>query len=108
MNLRISNKADFDRDNQLRWERLEIGNQVLLFISKDQNSQERAKKLNHKWIGPYRIYEALEDSTFYCIKDLDGMGLAESIAGNRLKKFFLRKDLLGDRILQERILKEMD
>ena len=108
MNSRKSNKANFDRDKQLRSERLKAGDLVLLFISKDQNSRERSKKLNDKWIGPYRIYEAPEDSTFYRIEELDGTRLAESIAGNRLKKFFSRKDLLEDRALREQVLREMD
>ena len=84
------------------------GREELLFISKDKNSRERAKKLNDKWIGPHRIYEAPEDSTFYRIEELDGTRLAESIAGNRLKKVFSRKDLLEDRALWEWVLREMD
>ena len=47
-------------------------------------------------------------STFYRIEELDGTRFAESIAGNRLKKFFSRKDLLEDCALREQVLREID
>ena len=108
MNSWKANKAVFDRDRQLRTKQLEVGDLVLLFNSKDQDSRARAKKLDDRWGGPYRVQAIPEDSTFYFLEELDGTHLAKTFAGNRLKKFFSRQDLLEDRILRERFLKEMD
>ena len=108
MNSRKANKAVFDRDQQLRTKQREVGDLVLLFNLKDQDSRARAKKLDDRWSGPYRIRAIPEDSTFYFLEELDGTQLTKTFAGNRLKKFFSCQDLLEDRILHEQVLKEMD
>jgi len=108
INSRKANKSYFDQDKRIRSEKLEVGDLVLLLISKDQFSRARAKKLVDKWCGPYQIYEAPEDSTFYRLEELDGVKLTESFAGNRLKKFYLRKELQEHRDLRDQALKEMD
>ena len=108
MNSRKANKADFDKGHQLRQGKLQIGDLVLLFNSKDQISRSRADKLADRWRGPYRIYDVPEDSTFYRLGELDGVRLAGTFAGNRLKKFYLRTELQADRMLRREVLQEMD
>jgi len=58
-------------------------------------SRNRQKKINDRWHGPYRIREVAEDSIFYRLEELDGTPLTSSIAGNRLKRFFVRGEEQG-------------
>jgi hypothetical protein len=108
MNSRKSNKATFDNDRRLRTEQLKIGDLVLLFKSKDEHSRTRANKLDDKWTGPYRIFSIPNDSTYYHLEELDGSQLAGTFAGNRLRRFFTREELLDDRIQRDEALKAMD
>lgn len=107
-NSRKANKAYFDQNNPLRPDgdqQLRVGDLVLL-----QNSQKfksgkpsRAAKLDDRWSGPYRIREIPENSTFYYLDETDETPLAESYAGNRLKKFFSRGQLQQDRAEQNEL-----
>lgn len=45
-------------------------------------------------LWPSRIREVVEDSTLYRLDELDGTQLSAAFAGNRLKKFFLREELI--------------
>jgi len=110
MESRKSNKFYFDQDKQL-WDsdrKLEVGDLVLLYKSKDDLSRALATKLLDKWIGPYRVIKAPEDSTFYKLEELDGVPLAGTFAGNRLKKFFRREARIEDRNARNEALREMD
>jgi len=42
------------------------------------------------WFGPYRIWEA-SPAGYYRLEELDGTQAAQSVAGNRLKRFFTRR-----------------
>ena len=110
MESRKSNKFYFDQDKQLRDSdrKLEVGDLVLLYKSKDDLSRALATKLADKWIGPYRVIKAPEDSTFYKLEELDGVPLAGTFAGNRLKKFFRREARIEDRNARNEALREMD
>src|SRR5271154_5254608 len=90
-NSRLGNKADFDFMKRLRSTELQVGDLVLLHNTKLQHSH--SDKLEDKWRGPYRIREIPEGSTFYRLEELDGVPLAASFAGNRLKRFFTRREL---------------
>jgi len=85
------NKDYFDLHKRLRGGQLQVGDLVLMHISKRQQSRTLKEKLDDYWRGPYRIREVPEDSTFYYLEELDGTHLAKSIAGNQLKKFFSRE-----------------
>ena len=45
------------------------------------------RKLAFKWLGPYQISNAVKDKGTYMLEELDGLQLAGTFAGNRLKKF---------------------
>ena len=87
-NNRLANKVLFDQSKRLRTttQELHIGDLVLLHNTVLQHSH--FSKLDDEWRGPYRIREIPENSTFYCLEELDGVPLAASFAGNRLKCFF--------------------
>ena len=90
---RQANKDYFDdvmrqrpRDQQLR-----IGDLVLLFNQhKDYWRAGRKFKLVDNWSGPYRIWE-VSSAGYYRLEELDGTRAAQSVAGNRLKRFFTRR-----------------
>jgi homoserine kinase len=65
---------------------------VLLNNAKNPNLRLRREKLDDNWHGPYRIRKIPENSTYYLI-ELDGIHLATSIVGNRLKKFYSQMSL---------------
>ena len=69
----------------------------LVHRTKASYSCSRAKKLDDRWSGPYRIRKIPEDSTFYWLEELDNTPLAATFAGNRLKRFFSRVDLDNNR-----------
>jgi len=85
---RKGNKAYFDEHKRLRNSPLNVGDLVLLHRTMTSKAIERTVfKLSDKWRGPYRIAE-VGKSGYYRLRELDGVELAESVAGNRLKKFF--------------------
>ena len=96
-NARKGNKAYFDQHKRLRGSPLQLGDLVLLFNSRKQTSRTCANKLDDNWFGLYRIREIPENLTYYLLEELDGVPLASSIAGNRVKKFFSRVILDEDR-----------
>jgi hypothetical protein len=91
---RMSNKGYFDQIKRLRSgvQQLQVGDLVLVYIDQHRFWRARQTKLSDKWRGPYRIREVAENSTFYRLEELDGVLLAPTFAGNRLKKFFMRDE----------------
>jgi len=98
-NSRNANRTYYDQHHRLRSEaqKLHIGDLVLLHRTKAALSRSRAHKLDDHWSGPYRIREIPDNSTFYRLEELDATPLTETFAGNRLKRFFSRNDLDGNR-----------
>jgi hypothetical protein len=88
-NSRKANKVYFDQHKRLclESEQLKVGDLVLVLNAK-YNPQVHAVKLHDRWIGPHRIREVAENSTFYRLAELDGTQLAASFTGNLVKKFF--------------------
>jgi len=92
-NSRKANKVYFDQHHRLRPQnqQLKEGDLVLLYDSALQKN--RNTKLNDRWRGPFRIVEKPENSTFYRLEELDGTPLSGTTAGDRVKKFYSRKEL---------------
>jgi hypothetical protein len=110
-NSRRANKAYFDQHKRLRGENqeLHVGDLVLLqAVSNQPLNRSRARKLDDKWRGPYRIRAAPEHSTYYRLAELDGVELVGSFAGNRLKKFFSRAELDRDRAERQAVIRVLD
>ena len=92
-NSRKANKSYFDDVKRLRPEhqQLRIGDLVLLFNqAKQKQSTTRQLKLVNNWFGPYRIWET-SPAGYYRLEELDGTRSTQSVAGNRLKRFFTRR-----------------
>ena len=90
------NKSYFDDVKRLRSEKLKVGDLVLLHNSAKTPGARRTK-LDFNWLGPYCIWEVSE-AGYYRLEELDGVQLKESVAGNRLKRFFSRRSLLDDQL----------
>jgi hypothetical protein len=90
---RMGNKRYFDAHKRLRSakQQIRIGDLVLLHNTSIETSHN--VKLEDQWTGPYRIWEVAETG-YYRLEELEGTHLEESFAGNRLKKFFSRNDLV--------------
>jgi hypothetical protein len=108
-NSRKANKAYFDQTRTLRPDndqQLRGGDLVLVHNSAKFKTGKppRVAKLDDRWLGPYRIREVAENSTFYMLEELDGTPLATTFPGNRLRKFFTRDQLRCDRAVQLELL----
>ncbi|KAF8462781.1 hypothetical protein BDZ91DRAFT_765069 [Kalaharituber pfeilii] len=67
---------------------IEVRDQVLVYNTKLDN--QHTAKLANRWTGPYKVVEILEGGV-YKIAKLDSAMAKETVAGNRIKKFYLRK-----------------
>jgi len=85
---RFAGKEYFDAQRRIRTTPLEIGDMVLLHNSAIEKSHD--VKLDNRWLGPYRVRKARKNGS-YLLAELDGTELLESVAGNRLKRFFVRR-----------------
>lgn len=68
-----------------------MGNVILLHDT--WWAKDMSQKLAFKWLGPYRIYNTVEEKGTYMLEELDGSRLAGTFAGDRLKKFHPRQRL---------------
>ncbi len=69
---------------RIRKERVSIGDMVLLYDAALERT--RTGKLANRWMGPYRVVEAL-DWGDYMIAELDGSKWKDPVAAARLKLF---------------------
>jgi hypothetical protein len=88
---RAEGQEHFDATHQIRKTPLKDGDLVLVYdirhIDKDKS---RNTKLLYRWLGPYRIQRSNQLKGSYVLEELDGIPLARTYAGNRLKKFVQR------------------
>lgn len=56
-------------------------------------------KLFFRWLGLYRIRNAVKDQGTYMLEELNGLRLAGIFARDRLKKFYPRQELCLNQIL---------
>ena len=77
------------RPSEKKWMRKELSEGDSLFTL----TMSMAVKLAYRWLGPYRIHEALPEKGTYFLDELDGAVLTNTFAGNRLKEFPPRQRL---------------
>lgn len=65
--------------------KLAIGSVVLL--RNTQHEKDMLQKLLFKWLGPYRIHNAVKEKRTHLLKELDRSYLADTFTSDRLKKF---------------------
>ena len=92
--MRLEGKERHDLKHGIRNEELAVGSIVLLHDTRREKDMSR--KLSYKWLGPYRICDMVKDKGTYMLEELDGSRLADTFAGDRVKKFYLRQRLQLD------------
>ncbi len=86
--MRLEGKERHDKKYGIRATELVAQDVVLLHDTTREKGMSR--KLAFKWLGLYRITEAVTDKGIYLLKEKDGTPLAGTFAGDRLKKFHPR------------------
>jgi len=66
-------------------EQLAVGDLVL--VKNVQLDKGFGRKLEFRWLGPYKIVEAYPDRNYYQLAELDGAQLKTTTHGDRLKKY---------------------
>lgn len=92
--MRLEGKERHDKKHGIRHEELAPGDIVLLHDTRREKDMSR--KLAFKWLGPYQICDLVKDKGTYMLEELDGLRLASTFAGDRLKKFHPRQRLQLD------------
>src|SRR5271155_5078787 len=87
---REAGKEAFDDHHSIRKREVKEGDLVLLHNSARQKDMSRQAKMSFRWLGPYRVLSVNAVKGSYRLKELNGAPLQGSVAGNRIKKFFLR------------------
>ena len=67
---------------------------VLVYDVKRSIDLSAEAKLDYRWLGPYRVSEAIQDKGYYRLQELDGVELRGTFAANRLKRFYRRDQTL--------------
>jgi hypothetical protein len=88
---RIQNKSYYDVRKRLRTSGEKLWDLVVLFRLPNQKVPSRARKLDERWAGPYRIRDEMEDSSYYMLEELDGVPLKRKYPEDQLKKYFARR-----------------
>jgi hypothetical protein len=86
----MEGKEAFDQTRQIRQTEIKEGDLVLKHDSIAEIDMSRSRKLSYKWLGPYRVREAIPKKGTYILEEFDGTQLAGTYSGNRLKKFVQR------------------
>ena len=84
--VRIKNKAGFDKTHQLRLQKIEEGEWVIVYDSNLDNQHSSMQKFAKRWFGPYVVTSANDNATYH-LAELDGTKLSVPIAGKRVKIF---------------------
>lgn len=94
--MRLKAKERHDEKHGICDEELAIGSIILLHDTR--RKKDISRKLSFKWLGLYRIWNAVKDKEMYMLEELDGSQLADTFAGDRLKKFHPYQRLQPDHI----------
>lgn len=78
-------KRQYTTYNIYGWKEKSRDNSIANTIAKYMS-----QKLAFKWLGPYRIYNTIEEKGTYILEEQDGSRLAGIFTGDRLKKFHPR------------------
>ena len=91
--LRTVNKEYFDDTHRIRQEGFKVGDIVMLHDAKLKQDYSSSRKLNPKWLGPFRVRKSHPYKGWYLIEDLNGILFCDQTLGNRLKRFYQRQIL---------------
>ncbi len=84
--MRLEGKERHDLKHGIHEEELAVESIVLLHDTR--RKKDMSQKLSFKWLGPYRIFDAVKNKGTYMLEKLDGSRLASIFVGDRLKRFY--------------------
>ena len=91
--MREQEKELWDAEHVIRSTVIEAGHFVLVHDTQREKDVSRTRKLRYRWLGPYKVAEAIHQKGTYLLQELDGTPLRGTFAGNRLKPFYPRFEL---------------
>jgi len=94
--LREQGKEHFDTTHALHTTPFKAGEMVLLHNTMRAGDMSRDQKMQFRWLGPYRVKEAIALKGTYTLEELNGAELGGTVAGNRLKRFYVRPEVQPD------------
>jgi len=94
--VREQGKEYFDATHVLHTMPFEAGEMVLLHNTMREGDMSREQKMHFRWLGPYRVKEAIALKGTYILEELNGAELGGTVAGNRLKRFHVRPEVQPD------------
>ena len=89
--IRLERKECYDDKHSICVEELKIGQVILLYNTR--RKKDISRKLSFKWLGLYRIYNAVKDKNTYIFEELDESWLSGTFASDKLKRFYPRQKL---------------
>ncbi|KAH8708428.1 hypothetical protein GQ44DRAFT_559562, partial [Phaeosphaeriaceae sp. PMI808] len=90
--LRLHKKEYWDDTKEVNRDSFAVGDLVLLWDSLREIDMSRNRKLDMRWLGPYRILTAKQERGTYHLEDLDGKKFAHTTPGWKLKTFQQRTE----------------
>jgi hypothetical protein len=84
---REAGKELFDATHNIRTIPLKKGDIVLRHDVLQEIDMSSDRKLNYRWLGPYRVRKAKQNKGTYWLEELDGTHLEGTFAAWRLKRF---------------------
>ena len=105
--IRTEAKETFDSSRQLRQDVIQTRDTVLRHDAKLELDRSTAKKLAYKWMGPYRVRNAIPEKGTYELEEFDGTPVPGTHPGNRLKKFVRREGVYEPVSLRRKKTKEV-
>jgi hypothetical protein len=93
---REQGKEHFDATHVLHTTPFEPGELVLLHNTMREADMSRDQKMLFRWLGPYRVKKAIALKGTYVLEELNGVDLGGTVAGNRLKRFYVRPEVQPD------------
>ena len=85
--MRLKGKERHDDKHSICVKELTVGQVVLLHDTRREKDMSR--NMFFKWLGPYRVCDAVKDKGTYMLKEFDGFRLSGMFAGDRLRYFTL-------------------
>ena len=82
---------------------LKEGDLVLIWDAVKAIDKSRDRKLEDRWLGPYRVHTAWSGQGYYRLEDLNGVKFPSTTRIDRLKKFKEMPTTLEDDILKGRL-----
>ncbi|EUC27203.1 hypothetical protein COCCADRAFT_112306, partial [Bipolaris zeicola 26-R-13] len=79
------------------------GDLVLVWDAIKQIDMSSSRKLDDRWLGPYRVRDARPDKGYYRLEDLNGVPFPSTTRADRMKAFQKMPSTTADNILKGRL-----